>query len=93
MSEYNIIAAANEATVVAEYTPEPSKNHEYQSEAQLEKQFIKDLQSLGYTYLDIHQEKDLLDNLRTQLEKLNHISFSQKEWEQLYHTKICNNNM
>lgn len=93
MSEYNIIATANEATVVAEYTPEPSKNHEYQSEAQLEKQFIKDLQSLGYTYLDIHQEKDLLDNLRKQLEKLNQISFSQKEWEQLYHTKICNNNM
>lgn len=93
MSEFNIIAQANESTVVAEYAPEPSRNHEYQSEADLEKQFIKDLQGLGYTYLDIHQEKDLLDNLKLQLEKLNHTTFSQKEWEQLYNTKISNNNM
>jgi len=41
MSTYNIIAASNENTVVAEYTPESSRSDSFQSEAALEKEFIR----------------------------------------------------
>ena len=41
MSTYNIIAASNESTVVAEYTPESSRSDSFQSEAALEKEFIR----------------------------------------------------
>ena len=41
MSAYNIIAASNESTVVAEYTPESSRSDSFQSEAALEKEFIR----------------------------------------------------
>ena len=67
MSEYNIIASTSEATVVSEYIPTVDTSNHYQSEAQLEEQFIKDLCSIGYTYLDINEENDLLINLRHQL--------------------------
>ena len=36
MSTYNIVAATNEATVVAEYIPELYRFMDYQSEAALE---------------------------------------------------------
>lgn len=93
MATYNIIASANEATVVSEYIPEASSPKEYQSEADLENEFIKNLQSLGYEYLDIHQESELIANLRTQLEKLNHTTFSDDEWKLIYNNKISNNNL
>lgn len=37
MSTYNIIAASNESTVVAEYTPESARSDSFQSEAALER--------------------------------------------------------
>ena len=36
MIKYNIVASTNEATVVAEYMPEPYRATDYQSEAALE---------------------------------------------------------
>ena len=47
----------------------------YQSEADLEKEFIKLLQSQAYEYLRITSEAQLVANLRTQLELLNSITF------------------
>ena len=41
MGSYNIIAATTESTVVSEYIPEPRKSDAYQSEAALEKEFIR----------------------------------------------------
>lgn len=49
MSAYNIIAASNESTVVAEYTPESSRSDSFQSEAALEKEFIRLLTTQGST--------------------------------------------
>lgn len=48
MSTYNIIAASNESTVVAEYTPESALSDSFQSEAALEKEFIRLLTTQGY---------------------------------------------
>ena len=64
-----------------------SKN---QSEDDLEKEFIKNLESIGYEYLQINKEEDLIINLRTQIEKLNKINFNDDEWKRFYNENINN---
>ena len=92
MPYFNIIAATNENTVVTEYEPVKTRSTNYQSEAALEKEFIRMLTEQGYEYLSIHHEKDLIANLRTQLEKLNHYHFSDSEWSRFFKNSIANNN-
>ena len=41
MSTYNMILSTSESTVVAEYVPQSGRSDSYQSEASLEKAFIK----------------------------------------------------
>ena len=92
MTQYNIIAESQEYTVVAEYDHVATPAEAYQSEADLEKEFIRLLGEQGYEYLPIHTEADLISNLRSQLEKLNHYSFTDSEWEQFFNTCIANKN-
>ncbi|KFC18898.1 type I restriction endonuclease subunit R [Epilithonimonas lactis] len=54
-----------------------------QSEQILEEQLVAQLQKLGYKYAFIADEKALLANLKTQLEKHNHIQFSDSEFEKV----------
>lgn len=82
----------DESTVVAEYTPEPRTATAYQSEADLEKEFIRMLEQQGYEYLPIHKEKDLIDNLRARLSELNDHNFTDTEWNYLFENVIANNN-
>jgi len=89
---YNITAASSESTVVAEYIPEASRSDACQSEAALEKEFIRLLRTQGYEYLTIHDEAALITNLRTQLEALNNYQFTDSEWEQFFHDCIANAN-
>ena len=84
MSIYNLVASSNESTVVAEYIPEASRSDTYQSEAALEREFIRLLTTQGYEYLAIHDEASLISNLRKQLEALNRCVFSDGEWEQFF---------
>lgn len=84
MSIYNLVASSNESTVVAEYIPEASRSDTYQSEAALEREFIRLLTTQGYEYLAIHDETSLISNLRKQLEALNRCVFSDSEWEQFF---------
>lgn len=91
-STYNILASSDDATVVSEYIPSASKSDQYQSEADLEDEFIALLQRQGYEYLQIHQESDLISNLRHQLEKLNHITFTDNEWDEFFHNVLANPN-
>ena len=81
MSYFNIIAQTTENTVVTEYEPVKTRSGNYQSEAALEKEFIRMLTEQGYEYLTIHKENDLINNLRDQLEKQNNNNFSQSEWD------------
>ncbi|WP_270458975.1 type I restriction endonuclease subunit R [Faecalitalea cylindroides] len=92
MSTYNMILSTSESTVVAEYEPQSGRSDSYQSESSLEKAFIKMLGEQGYEYINIHHEKDLIDNLRKQLELLNHYTFTDKEWDTFFKHKISNNN-
>ncbi|MDO9155221.1 MAG: type I restriction endonuclease subunit R [Paludibacter sp.] len=54
-----------------------------QSEAILEEQLVAQLQQLGYKYAHINSEKDLIQNLKAQLEKHNNITFSVTEFEKV----------
>ena len=92
MGAFNILAQTNENTVVTEYEPIRQSSDFYQSEAELEEEFIRLLCTQGYTYLTIHSEQGMISNLRTQLEKLNHYEFSDTEWERFFADAIANPN-
>jgi len=92
MSYFNIVAATTENTVVTSYEPVKNRSDSYQSEAALEREFISLLTQQGYEYLQIHQEADLIGNLRRQLETLNGYQFSDSEWEQFFFNAIANPN-
>ena len=50
---YKLVMSTNDSTVVSEYNPEKRTRTQYQSEAELEDEIIKQLQSQGYEYLEI----------------------------------------
>ena len=93
MSIYNIVASTDEATVVAEYAAEYNgRSEKYQSEAELEREFIQQLTSQGYEYIPVHNEAALIANLRKQLEILNDFTFTDSEWERFFSECIANTN-
>lgn len=92
MPYFNIVAETSENTVVTKYEPVKARSSNYQSEAELEKKFIRMLTEQGYEYLQIHTEKDLIANLRTQLERLNAYQFSASEWDRFFKDSIANQN-
>ena len=92
MSAYNIIAATTESTVVSEYIPEPRKSDAYQSEAALEKEFIRLLQGQGYEYIQVRSEAELIQNLRRQLEALNRMTFTEEEWKRFFKNNLAGAN-
>ena len=90
MSYFNIVAQSSESTVVTEYKPQDKRSDAYQSEAQLEAEFIRLLVELGYERLTIRKEKDLVENLRRQLEKLNGYRFTDDEWKRFFSEVLAN---
>lgn len=93
-NKYNLVVENKESTVVSEYKPKNNQLREtsYQTEAQLEESFIKQLQSQAYQYLKISTEEDLILNLRKQLEKLNDYEFTDNEWQTFFKTELANPN-
>ena len=92
MPFFNIVAETNQNTVVTEYKPVRARSDSYESEAALEKEFIRLLGEQGYTYLPIHSEAELIANLRERLEELNKYKFSDTEWERFFNQCIANPN-
>ena len=93
---YDMVAENPHSTVVAEYAAEYSAQNkraeQYQSEDQLEKAFIRQLESQAYEYLTITNAAALENNLRCQLEKLNAFTFSDAEWQQFFTSELANPN-
>ena len=89
---YNLVAATTENTVVTSYEPAKNRSDSYQSETALEREFIHLLTQQGYEYLQIHQEADLIANLRRHLETLNSYQFTDGEWERFFSDSIANPN-
>ena len=92
MSVFNIVAESEESTVVSEYKSEEKRSDAYQSEEELEKEFIHLLTEMSYEYLPIHNKDELLPNLRKKLEELNSYAFTDTEWEQFYKNCIAGKN-
>ena len=89
MSYFNVVAQTTENTVVTEFEPVKTRSDSYQSEAALEKEFIRILCEQGYEYLPIHSEAELIANLRRKLEELNHYTFTDSEWERFFTSCIA----
>ena len=82
---YNTIVETQNYIVLDNYT-KLSKVSEapatYQSENALEREFIEDLVEQGYEYLpQLTTPEALLANVRTQLQNLNSVTFSDAEWQ------------
>jgi type I restriction enzyme R subunit len=92
MNPYSIVAENPESTVVAEFQPPLRKEMAYQSEAELEKAFIALLETQAYEYLAFSTERELIDNLRRQLEILNDYLFSDQEWDLFFTGRLANPN-
>lgn len=88
MYEYNPIAESNNFIVLDKYEKYISCAREtstYQTEADLENEFIQDLRSQGYEYLsDLKTPEAMFENARVQLQILNDVQFTDSEW-----TRFC----
>jgi len=92
VTTYGVVAQSSESTVVAEYAFDGARESAYQSEADLEAELIATLVSQAYERVVITNEDDLVDNLQRQLEKLNDITFTDKEWDQFFTSVIASAN-
>ena len=81
MSDYKTIAESKNFIVLEQYNQEWMAAEGYQSESDLEREFITDLQNQGYEYLHgLNTPEALLTNIRIQLQALNVMQFSDSEW-------------
>lgn len=81
MIDYSTIAESNNFIVLDKYTRDWQVCETYQSEYDLEREFVQDLQNQGYEYLpDLKTPDTLLKNVRVQLQTLNSMQFAEGEW-------------
>jgi len=90
--QYEPISVGDQSTVVAEFTADGTREIAYQSEAELEATFIRLLQGQAYEYMRVPSDSALVANLRSQLEALNAIEFSDDEWERFFAERITSTN-
>lgn len=90
--QYKLVAENPQSTVVSDFEPVYRKSNQYQSEAEMERDFIHQLETQGYEYLPFKTERELTDNLRRQLELLNEYTFSDAEWQRFFTEKIAKPN-
>lgn len=89
MTTYKPIAESNNFIVLDKYTKEWEVNESYQSEDELEREFIQDLANQGYEYVPgLNNPAALLANVRVQLQSLNNVTFSEAEWARFVETYL-----
>jgi type I site-specific deoxyribonuclease, hsdR family len=79
--ETSTIAEMTNGIILANYEKILQVQESYQSEAELEESMIKNLVLQGYEKFNGKISDDLYKNLKVQLEKLNKITFTDKEWK------------
>jgi type I restriction enzyme R subunit len=79
--ELTPIAETDNYIVLDHYERQWKTDGKYQTEADLERQFIADLVEQGYEYVKITKPQELLANVRVQLEEFNAVKFSDSEWQ------------
>ncbi len=81
MTDYKPIAESNNFIVLDKYTQAWQVAETYQSESDLEREFVQDLVHQGYEFLPALTTPDaLLANMRVQLQALNNVQFADGEW-------------
>jgi type I restriction enzyme R subunit len=81
ISYTNTIAESNNFIVLDRYVKQSQISEAYQSEYDLEREFIADLENQGYEYLcDLNAPEKILANARVQLQTLNNVQFLEGEW-------------
>lgn len=90
--QYQFISENPESTVAAEFIPGYRSAAQYQSEADMEADFIERLTRQAYEYLNITSETDLINNLRRQIERLNNLTLTDKEWSTFFKEHLGNPN-
>lgn len=87
MSDYKTIAESKNFIVLDKYTKEWQTNESYQSEGDLEREFIQDLVHQGYEAPSgLNTPAALLANVRAQLQVLNNVQFADAEWQRFVET-------
>ena len=82
--DFEVMAFGGQATVCSALPKRARRSFAYQSEAQLEDAFVKQLCRQGFGRLVVSDEAELVANLRAQLEALNRVSFTDGEWNRLF---------
>jgi type I restriction enzyme, R subunit len=81
MTDYKTIAESKNYIILNHYAKEWQVNTGYQSEGDLEREFIQDLQNQGYQFAaELKTPDKLLANVREALQVLNGVQFSDAEW-------------
>jgi type I restriction enzyme R subunit len=81
------IAESSDFIVLDKYTRGWKVAENYQSEDELERELIRDLQNQGYEYLPgLNSAEALLANVRVQLQALNNVQFAEGEWSRFVET-------
>lgn len=83
MEKYVHIADEGAMIVMGRYEATPLEQIAYQSEASLEESLIRKLVKMGYEYVQIHSEAELIANLRKQIELMNKVRLTDGEWSRL----------
>ena len=85
MTDYKPIAELNNFIILDKYEKQLVIRESaavYQTESSLEREFIQDLVNQGYEYLPrLTTPKEMLENIRIQLQILNNTQFSEGEWK------------
>ena len=85
MTDYKPIAELNNFIILDKYEKQLVIRESaavYQTESSLEREFIQDLANQGYEYLPrLTTPKEMLENIRVQLQMLNNTQFSEGEWK------------
>lgn len=82
------IAESNCFIVLDKYVREWEARDSYQSEGDLERELIQDLQAQGYELANLNTPEALLANVRQQLQTLNNASFEDGEWARFVETYL-----
>lgn len=79
--ERSTIAEMTNGIILANYEEILQVQDTYQSEKELEDGMIRDLESQGYERFYGKTSEELYKNLKVQIERLNKVAFTDKEWE------------
>ena len=79
--ETSTIAEMTNGIILANYEEIDQVQEAYQSEKELEDRMIRDLESQGYERFYGKTSEELYKNLKIQIERLNKVAFTDKEWE------------